>query len=196
MEIIDTIDEIASNPYLLTTYQVNDCVLRRYPQTNIGTGNPHKNGFGWRGPFQVTQVNNRTGGNLVDKTYYTIRNLVTDKEYVVDVRKMCPFYFEPNYVTPLNVAVKDTDKTVVDATIFQISRIKSGWVAGYAFHHPSPGNVTIILKTWRHFINTAQRTGWIHSFRSKTQHFLSQCRICTDGQLSDSLTYYDVRKSE
>ena len=51
------------------------------------------------------------------KTYYTIRNLVTDKAYVVDVTHMRPFYFNPNYVTPLHVAVKDTDETVVDAIL-------------------------------------------------------------------------------
>ena len=96
MEIIDEID---TNPYVLTTYQVNNHVLRRYPPTNIGTINPHKYGSWWCGPYQVTQVNNRTVGNLVDKTYYTIQNLITDKEYVVDVTHIRPFYFDPNYVT-------------------------------------------------------------------------------------------------
>ena len=33
VEIMDTIDEIDTNPYVLTTYQVNDYVLRRYPPT-------------------------------------------------------------------------------------------------------------------------------------------------------------------
>ena len=61
----------------------------------------------------VTQANNNSG-NLADKSYYTIRNLVVDKEYVVDVTHIRPFYFDPNYLTPLNVAVKDTDETVVD----------------------------------------------------------------------------------
>ena len=44
VEIIDTIDEIDTNPYVLTTYQVNDYVLRRSPQTKIDSGNPHKYG--------------------------------------------------------------------------------------------------------------------------------------------------------
>ena len=83
MEIIDTIDEIDTNQYVLTTYQVNDYVLRRYPPTKIGSGNPHKYGSCWRGPYQVTQVNNRTGGNLVGKQYYTIRNVIMDKECTV-----------------------------------------------------------------------------------------------------------------
>jgi hypothetical protein len=53
----------------------------------------------------------------VDKSRYSIRNLVTNKEYVVDVTHIRPFYFHPTYVTPLNIAVKDTDETVVDAIV-------------------------------------------------------------------------------
>ena len=40
VKIIDTIDKID----VQTTYQANDYVLRRYPSTKIGTGNPHKYG--------------------------------------------------------------------------------------------------------------------------------------------------------
>jgi hypothetical protein len=39
-EIIDTIDEIDTSPYVLTTYDVNDYVLRRYPSSKIGGGQP------------------------------------------------------------------------------------------------------------------------------------------------------------
>ena len=52
----------------------------------------------------------------MDKPRYAIRNLVTDKEYGVDVTHIPPFYYDPAYVTPLNIAVKDTDETVVDMT--------------------------------------------------------------------------------
>ena len=38
VETIDTIDEIDRSPFVLTTYQVNDDVLRRYPPTKIGGG--------------------------------------------------------------------------------------------------------------------------------------------------------------
>ena len=102
MDIIDVIDEIDTNPYVLTTLKVNNHVLRRHPPTKISTENP---GSWWR-LYQVTQVNNRTGGYLVP--YDT--KLVTYKEYVVDVTHARPFYFDPNYVTPLNVEVKDTAK--------------------------------------------------------------------------------------
>jgi len=33
--------------------------------------------------------------------------MVTDKEYVVDVTHIRPFYYDPAYVTPLNIVVKD-----------------------------------------------------------------------------------------
>ena len=67
--------------------------------------------------YQVTQVIQQHGKSLVDKPRYTIRNLVTDKEYVVDVTHIRPFYYDPTYVTPLNIAVKDTDETVVDMIV-------------------------------------------------------------------------------
>ena len=58
VETIDTIDEINIKPYrtwyVLTTYQVNDYVLRRYPPTKIGGGTPHKYGSWWRGLTDVT----------------------------------------------------------------------------------------------------------------------------------------------
>ena len=53
----------------------------------------------------------------MDKPRYTIRNLVTDKEYVVDVIHTRPFSYDPTYVTPLNIAVKCTDETVVDMIV-------------------------------------------------------------------------------
>jgi hypothetical protein len=56
VETIDTIDEIDVKPYVLTTYQVNDYVLRRYPPTKIGGGNPNKYGSWWSGPYQVSGV--------------------------------------------------------------------------------------------------------------------------------------------
>ena len=141
MEIIDTINEIDTNPYVLRTYLVNDYVLRQYPPTKIGSGNPQLYGSWWRGSYQVTQVKNRTGENIGDKTYYTIRNLVMDMECVVDVTHIRPFYFDPNYVTPLNVAVNDTDETVVD-TILQLDfldpRIRNGW---FVIHHMNLGTI-------------------------------------------------------
>ena len=39
-------------------------------------------------------------------------DLVTTKEYFADVMHLKPFYFDPNYVTPLNIATRDTDESV------------------------------------------------------------------------------------
>ena len=55
--------------------------------------------------------------DITDKPRYSIRNLVTNKEYVVDVTHIRPFYYDPAYVTPLNIAVKDTDETVVEMIV-------------------------------------------------------------------------------
>ena len=54
---------------------------------------------------------------LVDKPCYTIRNLVIDKEYVVDFTHIWPFCYDPTYVTPLNIVVKDTDETMMDMIV-------------------------------------------------------------------------------
>jgi hypothetical protein len=52
-----------------------------------------------------------------EKTWYTIQNLVTTKEYPADVMHLKPFYFDPQYITPLNIATKDTDETIVEQVI-------------------------------------------------------------------------------
>ena len=49
-EIIDSVQEIDMSPYVETTYQVGDYVLRRYPASKAGHGNPNKYGSWWRGP--------------------------------------------------------------------------------------------------------------------------------------------------
>jgi transposase InsO family protein len=116
-EIIDTIDEIDSNPYMLTTYAVNDYVLRCYPPSKLGGGNPHKYGSWWRGPYQVTKVSHKTISGSDTKPMYTIRNLADNKEYVVDVTHLRPFFFDPEFVNPLNVAAKDTGENVVVAIL-------------------------------------------------------------------------------
>jgi hypothetical protein len=83
--VIDTIEEIDTNPYLLTTYNVNDYVLRRYPSSKIRGGYPHKYGSWWRGPYLIVSVIPKHVSDSFMKPRYTIRNLVTGKEYMVDV---------------------------------------------------------------------------------------------------------------
>jgi len=111
VKTIGTVDEIDIYRFV----QINDDVLRRYP-TKMGGGNPHNYGS-WR--RQVTHVLQHHGKSLIDKPCHTYtRNLVTDREYVVDVKNIWPFYYDPAYVT-LNMAVKDIDETVVDMIVQQ-----------------------------------------------------------------------------
>jgi hypothetical protein len=117
VDVVETIDEIDMSPYVLTTYQVHDYVLRRYPPSKIGGGNPHKYGSWWRGPYQITSIIQKPISETNTKPQYTIRNLTNDKEYVVDVTHLRPFYFDPDYVTPLNIAAKDTAEEVVEKIV-------------------------------------------------------------------------------
>ena len=48
--------KIYIDPYLLSTYQMNNYVFRRYPRSKQIRGNPHKYGSWWRGPYQVMSV--------------------------------------------------------------------------------------------------------------------------------------------
>jgi hypothetical protein len=104
--------ELDMAPYQLTTYTVGDFVLRQYPPSKAGNGPPNKYGSWWRGPYEVTHIQQTD-----IKQVYTIRHLVTQKEYLVDVTHLKPFYHDPTYVVPLNIAVKDTDEYVVENII-------------------------------------------------------------------------------
>jgi hypothetical protein len=73
--VVDTIDNIDLHPYELTKYEVNDYVLRRFPSTKIGDGNPDKYGSYWRGPYIVTKVLSVPDVYGPHKLWYTIRNL-------------------------------------------------------------------------------------------------------------------------
>ena len=86
----------------------------------------------------------------MDKTFYTIRNFVTDKEHVVDITYIRPFYFYPNYVTTLDVEVKDTDETVVDAILQHdfLDPTDKKWLVRWVIHHSK------IFKTLSHLTLT------------------------------------------
>ena len=47
----------------------------------------------WRGPYEITNVKLNDAINI-----YTIHNLVTQHEYIVDVTDLIPFYNDPKYV--------------------------------------------------------------------------------------------------
>jgi len=55
-DIIDTILEIDLDAFIHTTCQVNDYVLRRYPPSILGGGNPHSTGHGDDGTWSVSHI--------------------------------------------------------------------------------------------------------------------------------------------
>jgi hypothetical protein len=103
------VEEIDMTPFLLTTYNVGDYVLRKHAPSKAGNGPPDKYSAWWRGPFVITHVFHDS-----IKAIYTIRDLVTNKEYEADVCHLKPFYYDPHYVYPLNIALKGTGEFLVD----------------------------------------------------------------------------------
>ena len=51
------------------------------------------------------------------KTWYPITNLVTTREYFADITHLKPFYYDPDFVTPLNIAVRDSEESVVSEIV-------------------------------------------------------------------------------
>ena len=97
-----------------------------------GRGNRNKYGSWWRGTYQVMRVIQKAVSDNLTKPRYTICNHVTGKEYMVYVTHLHPFYFDPNYATPLNIAMKDTNKYVVERIVhhdfYKITN--DGWYNG------------------------------------------------------------------
>jgi len=98
-EIIDIVQEIDSSSYMVTTYQVGNYVLRKYPMAKTGQGNPNKYGSWWRGPCLATAVTQVPIVYGNGKTWYTMRNLVTTKEYFADITYLKLFYYDPDFTT-------------------------------------------------------------------------------------------------
>jgi hypothetical protein len=71
--------------YVETTYQVGDYILRRYPATKAGHGNLNKYGSWRRGPYLITATTQVPIVYGFRKTWYTITNLVTTREYFADI---------------------------------------------------------------------------------------------------------------
>ena len=95
--------------YKVTRYQVGDLVLRMYPSSMARAGAPNKLGSFWQGPFRITEA---YGDEECGDTY-TIENLVTKMTTRTHVSQLKPFIYDPNYVIPLDVAVRDTEEYIV-----------------------------------------------------------------------------------
>ena len=102
-----------------------------------------------------------------------------------------PFYFDPNYVTPLNVAMKDTDETVVDAILQQdfSNPTDKKWLVRWLPDPSEPWERYDYLKNVESFHQYCA-TNSLDPFLPKTDPtFLASVPICTGGQLSDSLLH-------
>jgi transposase InsO family protein len=93
-----------------SAFRCGDYVLRKHPPSFARPGHPQKYGSYWRGPFLVIQ---RRINPLSGRFIYTLRNLVSQVDQDADISQLKPFYYDSDFVTPLNIAVKDTEEFVV-----------------------------------------------------------------------------------
>jgi hypothetical protein len=94
-------------------FSCGDYVLRRYPSSKVGTHhNPNKWGTFWRGPYIIVKT---TPQIYTDQTTYYIKNLVTMKEYATHIEELKPFYYDPAYINPVTIAVRNEGEYVVGA---------------------------------------------------------------------------------
>jgi hypothetical protein len=105
--IMQTLDKMRTHfaQLNLTRHKIGDYVLRRHPSTKAGSGPPNKYGSFWRGPYLII-------ANDEDNQYH-IQNLVTGIISEAHVQQLKPFYYDPKYVTPLNIAAKDNNEFIV-----------------------------------------------------------------------------------
>jgi hypothetical protein len=108
------LSEIDVSVFEPTQFEIGDYVLRAYPPTKAGKGPPNKYGSYWRGPYLVTH---KVFNPDSHKYIYTIYHLVTTKSSKVDIMHLKPFYYDPQYVEPLTIAVKDTEEFVVESIV-------------------------------------------------------------------------------
>ena len=83
------------------TFPIGSYVLVKYPGQM-----PNKQLMPNRGPLQVVKVENY-------KTY-TLHDLITKKEEVVDVSRLLPFVYDPQRTNPFDVAAKEQREYLVE----------------------------------------------------------------------------------
>jgi hypothetical protein len=111
---IPQITELDMTPFTPTEYHVGDYILRRNPHTEGTMGPVNKYSAWWKGPYRIIHKRNH---NKLPKFVYQIQNLVTEKTYEVDVTHIKPFYYDPTYVNPLHIAIRDTHEYVVEQIV-------------------------------------------------------------------------------
>ena len=109
---INETDKLDENPHL-TSYKEGDYVLRARPPGKISReGLAGKYSSWWKGPFKIVGIVHTE--YCSNKKHYTLLNLVNQHEYKADVMHLKPFYYDPDEVIPLNIAIKDTHEQIVD----------------------------------------------------------------------------------
>jgi len=100
----------------LTSYKEGDYVLRARPPGKVSReGLAGKYSSWWKGPFMIVKIfQSEYCGN---KKHYTLLNLVNNHEYKADVMHLKPFYYDPDEVIPLSVALRDTTEHYVEAIL-------------------------------------------------------------------------------
>jgi len=79
----------------------------------MGDGKPDKYGSYLRGPYIVTKVLSVPDVHGPHKLWYTLCNLTNRKEYSADVTRLRQFSYDSKFVTPINLAARDTNEYVV-----------------------------------------------------------------------------------
>jgi hypothetical protein len=146
----------APSDYNITRYKIGDLVLRLYPFSTAGTGAPNKLGSFWQGPLRVVQafLDEKRGDA------YTIENLITGRITRTHVTQLKPFYYDPTYILPLNIAVKDTDEFVVEDIL----------------EHKSDGNGSYLWRVrWDGYDENADTWEPLHNLKD-VEKFHSYCR--------------------
>jgi len=98
-------NHMSTTPNNITQFNENDYVLVEYPPTNLKPGPPSKLMTNLRGPMKVIGMEQST---------YILQDLVTNKNEKVHVKRIHPFYYDPNVTNPREIANKDQQAFDID----------------------------------------------------------------------------------
>jgi hypothetical protein len=93
---------------VLTEYDVNSYVLMNYPDTIAGKKPPHKLLTYLKGPLRVVSYKGAR---------YQLEDLTSRKIVETHVSNLRPFYYDPEEVDPLQIALKDKEQYVVQKIV-------------------------------------------------------------------------------
>jgi hypothetical protein len=151
-EEMEVLNLIAKDRQNITRHQIDDYVLLKYPSTLHGRGPPNKYASFWRGPYLVKHTD--------DHNLYKLQNLVTGSTSEHHVTQIKPFYYDPKYVQPLNIAAKDHNEFIVEDIL----------------DHMIEDDDIYLLIAWEGFDNSYNSWEPIENFL-EVEKFLEYCKI-------------------